>query len=105
FSASLFALFWIYSTGDLRGLLNRCTLRTPVLILLFVLSAAAASAQNNYEIQVYGADTIAPQSTMVELHSNFTAEGAKPLPDSVFAADRLYPTNHTEHETVEITTG
>ena len=34
-------------------------------------------AQNNYEIQVYGADTVAPRSTMVELHSNFTADGQR----------------------------
>jgi len=96
----------IYSTGDPRGLLNSYPTRTSLLILLLSLFAVSAvSAQNNYEIQVYGADTIAPQSTMVELHSNFTAEGAKPLPGSVFAADRLYPTNHAEHETVEITTG
>lgn len=62
-------------------------------------------AQNNYEIQVYGADTIAPKSTMVELHSNFTVDGARSLPHSTLGADALYPTNHVEHETVEITTG
>ena len=72
---------------------------------LLLLPALPASAQNNYEIQVYGSDTIAPQSTMVELHSNFTADGAKPLPGSILAADAMYPTNHAEHETVEITTG
>jgi hypothetical protein len=33
-------------------------------------------AQANYEIQVYGADTVPPQNLMVELHSNFTAEGS-----------------------------
>jgi hypothetical protein len=64
-----------------------------------------ASAQNNYEIQVYGSDTVAPKTTMVELHSNFTADGSKPLPGSIFAADRLFPTDHAEHETVEITNG
>jgi len=69
------------------------------------LSAASAAGQNNYEIQVYGSDTVAPQSTMVELHSNFTVEGTKPLPGSVYAADRMFPTNHAEHETAEITTG
>lgn len=42
---------------------------------------------------------------MVELHSNFTVDGTKPLPGSVFAADRMYPTNHAEHETLEITQG
>ena len=72
---------------------------------VLVIFARSATAQNNYEIQVYGADTIAPESTMVELHSNFTVDGAKPLPGSNLAAYGLYPTNHAEHETVEITTG
>jgi hypothetical protein len=61
-------------------------------------AAAAAHAQGNYEIQVYGADTVAPRSTMVELHSNFTADG-HPKIGGVAA------TNHAEHETVEITQG
>ena len=65
----------------------------------------AAHAQDNYEIQVYGADTVAPKTTMSEMHSNFTVDGTKPLPDSRYAADDLYPTNHAEHETVEITQG
>ena len=60
--------------------------------------AVAAHAQGNYEIQVYGADTVAPRSTMVELHSNFTAEGHPAL-------GGVAATNHAEHETVEITQG
>ena len=64
-----------------------------------------AAAQNNYEIQVYGSDTLAPKTTMVELHSNFTAKGTKPLPGSVFDENDLYPTNHALHETIEITHG
>jgi len=55
--------------------------------------------QGNYEVQVYGADTIEPGHTMVELHSNFTAEGSKNTIDGV------YPTNHQLHETLEITHG
>jgi hypothetical protein len=58
-----------------------------------------ASAQDNYEIQVYGADTVAPHHTMVELHSNFTISGSKTMQDG------LFPTNHAEHETIEITHG
>ena len=58
-----------------------------------------AHAQGNYEIQVYGVDTVAPASTMVELHSNFTVDGSKTEVDGVL------PTNHAEHETVEITQG
>jgi len=75
------------------------------LLVLLALSAAPSRAQNNYEIQVYGADTVAPQSTMVELHSNFTLDGSRPLPGSPLATDGVYPTEHVEHETIEITTG
>ena len=58
-----------------------------------------AHAQANYEIQVYGAETVAPGTLMVELHSNFTVDGQKYLMDGV------YPTNHQEHETIELTEG
>jgi hypothetical protein len=64
-----------------------------------------ALAQTNYEIQVYGADTVPPKSTMVELHSNFSVAGIKPYLGSVYGPDQNYPTNHQERETVEITTG
>ena len=66
---------------------------------MLVLSLRTAYAQGNYEIQVYGADTVPPHSTMVELHSNYTADGQKRFIDGVD------PTNHAEHETVEITQG
>ena len=59
----------------------------------------SARAQGNYEIQVYGADTVAPKSLMVELHSNYTVTGQTQTIDGV------YPTNHQEHETVELTAG
>ena len=68
-------------------------------VLTALLSAQKAHAQGNYEIQVYGADTVEPKSTMVELHSNYTVEGQKNVIDGV------YPTNHQEHETLEITQG
>jgi hypothetical protein len=42
---------------------------------------------------------------MVELHSHFTVEGFRSLPGSRFTIDGLFPTNHAEHETVEITPG
>jgi hypothetical protein len=61
--------------------------------------AAAAKAQDNYEIQVYGYDTVEPGHTMVELHSNFTIDGSKTVQNGVL------PTNHAEHETIEITHG
>ena len=56
-------------------------------------------AQGNYEIQVYGAETVPPKSLMVELHSNFTPEGQKNFIDGVI------PTNHQQHETLELTQG
>ncbi len=61
--------------------------------------AVSAAAQENYEIQVYGSDTVAPGRTMIELHSNFTVDGRKQI------EDRLSPTNHAWHETVEVTRG
>src|ERR1017187_6183628 len=69
------------------------------LAILLAIAAPLARAQGNYEIQVYGADTVEPKNLMVELHSNFTPEGQKNLIDGV------YPTNHQEHETLELTEG
>jgi len=66
---------------------------------LLIFCALSAAAQDNYEIQVYGYDTVAPGHTMVELHSNFTVDGSKTVVDGV------QPTNHATHETVEITQG
>jgi hypothetical protein len=68
-------------------------------LLAFICPAPFAQAQANYEIQVYGAETVGPQTLMVELHSNFTVDGQKS------AIDGVYPTNHQEHETIELTEG
>jgi hypothetical protein len=80
----------------LKRLTGLAVLISLAALALFVPSA---SAQDNYEIQVYGADTVEPGYTMVELHSNFTIDGSKQV------INGLYPTNHAEHETVEITHG
>jgi len=68
-------------------------------IALCVVTVRPTRAQDNYEIQVYGADTVDPGHTMVELHNNFTFEGSKTSQDGQF------PTNHQWHETIEITHG
>ncbi len=60
---------------------------------------SSARAQDNYEIQVYESETVAPRTTMVELHSNFTIDGR------TTEQDGLWPTQHAEHETLEITQG
>lgn len=56
-------------------------------------------AQDNYEIQVYGSETVEKGKTMLELHSNYTLEG------STQYLKPLLPTNHIVHETIEITHG
>src|ERR1700745_3693217 len=73
----------------------------PVALALLAISVlcSISHAQDNYEIQVYGSYTQAPRSTMVELHSNFTVEGSKTV------IDGMLPTNHAEHETLELTQG
>jgi hypothetical protein len=70
--------------------------------ILFLFAQGAClplRAQDNYEIQVYGSETVAKKSTMVELHSNFTFDGQPRTENGVL------PTQHILHETVEITHG
>jgi hypothetical protein len=61
--------------------------------------APRAGAQDNYEIQVYGSETVPAGDTMVELHSNFTGDGRKRVENGVL------PTDDAFHETLEITHG
>ena len=56
-------------------------------------------AQENYEIQVYGSQTQQKNSTIFELHSNYTFNGETEVVKGV------RPTNHALHETIEITHG
>ena len=79
--------------------MNRRPLLAAVIAIGVVLFLPSAHAQDNYEIQVYGSETQAPRSTMVEIHSNFTEEGSKTI------IDGMLPTNHAEHETLELTQG
>jgi hypothetical protein len=70
--------------------------------LVFFLAAAAATpaaAQENYEIQVYGSETMPKGVTKLELHSNYTLKGSR------IGEFGTLPTNHQLHETVEITRG
>ena len=66
---------------------------------LLCLVSLSSLAQDDYEIQVYSYETVPPGHTMLELHTNFTAEGSKTVTNGVL------PTNHSVHETVEITQG
>jgi hypothetical protein len=66
---------------------------------IFIMCQSNVLAQNNYEIQVYASQTQAMGSTMFELHSNYTFNG------STQPVNAVLPSNHSLHETVEITTG
>ena len=68
-------------------------------LLVLCIGTIACHAQDNYEIQVYGSETVPPRTTMVELHSNFVFQGSKTTQEGVI------PTEHELHETVEITQG
>jgi hypothetical protein len=74
-------------------------MRNIGLAVLIVLACPRLQAQGNYEIQVYGYDTVAPGRTMVELHSNFTFEGFKTAQQGVL------PDEHQLHESIEVTQG
>ena len=70
-----------------------------LLTLNLLLLTPRSHAQDNYEIQVYSSEATPKNDTMVEIHSNFTVDGSKHVINGVV------PTNHAEHETLEITHG
>jgi hypothetical protein len=74
-------------------------LRYQIAFIACLVCASGLRAQGNYEVQVYGSDLTPKGVTMVEIHSNFTASGSKGIVDGAL------PTNHAEHETLEITRG
>jgi len=78
---------------------SRIALGTLFWVLCLPLLALPAYAQDNYEIQVYSSEATPKNVTMVEIHSNFTVDGSKQVVNGVA------PTNHVEHETLEITHG
>src|SRR6266446_4412499 len=78
--------------------------RPSLFKILPVLALSAAfipspTAPDNYEPHVYGVETVASRSTMVEIHSNSTVDGSKTVQDG------MLPTDHAVHETLEITQG
>ncbi len=76
--------------------------RRPLLTLAaagLLLCAGPMAAQDDYEIQVYAAETVPRGVTMVELHSNLTVRGAEAPSDVAVTSD------HALHETLEITHG
>ena len=70
-----------------------------ICIIILIIYPGHIHAQDNYEIQVYASQTQAKGSTMFELHSNYTFDGSTQIVKGVL------PSNHSLHETLEITTG
>jgi len=70
-----------------------------VAVSLSVCAALPSPAQDSYEIQIYGAETVARGMTMLEMHSNYTFAGNKNTVNGVF------PNYHAVHETIEVTHG
>ena len=68
-----------------------------LLLGMSLLLAAGVAAQDNFEIQVYGSQTVDPGKTMVELHSNIAVWGTTQKVEGVV------PTEHAVHATLEIT--
>ena len=66
---------------------------------LILAATGPATAQSNFEIQVYPSETVAPGTTMVELHSNVAAQGSTRTRDGVLRTQGAF------HETLEITQG
>src|SRR6202000_1772237 len=73
-------------------------IRFPYLLLAGLLASMQAGAQDNYEIQVYASPTVGKDTTMVELHSNYSFIGNR-------ASAGVVSTNHMDRETIEITHG
>jgi hypothetical protein len=76
--------------------------RSIVLVVVGLVLFAGArylQAQDNYEIQVYPSETLAPKTLLTELHSNYTVEG------STTTQNGMLPTQGQVHETIELTQG
>ena len=77
-----------------RGALSHLLLLGTV-----ALPPTQVAPQANFEIQVYGSETVPAGSTMVELHSNVAAQG------TTSTIDGVRPTQGAFHETIEVTHG
>jgi hypothetical protein len=85
---------------EMHGSSARIRFFFGLLTLILVFSAPEfLQAQDNYEIQVYPSETIAPKTLLTELHSNYTVEG------STTTQYGMLPTQGQEHETIELTEG
>jgi hypothetical protein len=84
---------------DMAVIRGRACMGCVALVLIFFACSGSLHAQDNYEIQVYPSETVAPKTLLTELHSNYTVEG------STTTQYGMLPTQHQEHETIELTQG
>jgi outer membrane putative beta-barrel porin/alpha-amylase len=68
-------------------------------LLVRLASTDPLSAQENFEIQVYGAETMKPETTMLEVHTNTAVQGTTKTIEGVRRTQGAW------HETFEITHG
>ncbi len=90
---------YVVHDGAREGPMTRVRGLGALSALIVALTATAAWAQGNFEIQVYGSELTGPGQTMIELHSNTAIEGTTRTEDGVL------PTQDAAHETLEITYG
>lgn len=70
-----------------------------LVLLFFAVISVKCVAQDSYEIQVYGSEPTEKGKTMLEFHTNFTANGNKAIENGVV------PSHHSLHESIELTHG
>ena len=80
------------------GLLTRGLILSALWFGAILFDYGSSYAQN-FEVQVYESETVAPGKTMVETHTNMALRGTTTTTDGVL------PTEHALHETIEITQG
>jgi len=96
---SLTAIFSDCIYDHIRLDLRLQIMKLSFTIFILLLLSLPLCAQDNYEIQVYGSETMDPRTTMFELHSNVTTMGFRQDQNGVIADDLAW------HETIEVTHG
>jgi hypothetical protein len=61
------------------------------LLILCIFASARLDAQDNYEIQVYGSETVAPKTTMVELGASRIRTGRMEIRPIITPLECIFP--------------
>jgi len=98
-SAFLSVFYRGLPTRSCFGMLAQVPIVFIFLSSLCCIVPGAAHAQDSFELEVYGSDTLQRGESEVELHSNFNVEAREPT------NPRLYNLQHSLNETVEVSHG